>query len=301
MRVIIVHNRTAGDEVHEGDLLIRLVEAAGHTAAYFSSTDPAWEQAVSDSADLVAAAGGDGTVARVAKRLAGGRVPLAVLPLGTANNIARALGQADAPFDALIAGWRGASRRRFDIGIARGPWGTRSFLESVGAGLMAKTLAEIREGTAPHVNAHPLADGRVAAARGVFRDVLSRLRPGHIDVSADGVDRSGDYLLVEIMNFGAAGPDLRLSDGSPSDGLLDAVLVGEWHRRELAEYFSSSSAGRSSMPALPVYRARRVTLTCAGCQLHLDDTLWHRQQREAPQTWVEVSLQSGALTVLGAQ
>ena len=45
-----------------------------------------------DFGDAVIVAGGDGTVGKVAKRLAGTDVPLVVLPTGTANNIARSLG-----------------------------------------------------------------------------------------------------------------------------------------------------------------------------------------------------------------
>ena len=41
--------------------------------------------------DLVIAAGGDGTIGSVATQLAGSGVPLAILPLGTANDVARSL------------------------------------------------------------------------------------------------------------------------------------------------------------------------------------------------------------------
>jgi diacylglycerol kinase family enzyme len=50
------------------------------------------QQAVAAGAALVVAAGGDGTVRACAEGLAGTGVPLAVVPLGTANLIARALG-----------------------------------------------------------------------------------------------------------------------------------------------------------------------------------------------------------------
>ena len=64
----------------------------------FAKTNPAeggsglTRRAVAAGASLVFAAGGDGTVRACAQALAGTRIPLAIVPLGTANLTARALG-----------------------------------------------------------------------------------------------------------------------------------------------------------------------------------------------------------------
>src|SRR5690242_20037983 len=42
--------------------------------------------------DIIAAAGGDGTVRPIAQALVGSRLCLGILPVGTANNFARSLG-----------------------------------------------------------------------------------------------------------------------------------------------------------------------------------------------------------------
>lgn len=52
-------------------------------------------RAAASGVDAVVAAGGDGTVSAVASALAGGKVPMAVLPLGTLNHFARDLGMPD--------------------------------------------------------------------------------------------------------------------------------------------------------------------------------------------------------------
>ena len=85
-------------------------------------------------------AGGDGTVAGVTRRMVGRGVPVAILPSGTANNIARSLGLLKRPFEELVRGWRDARRVKLDVGIAYGPWGQRYFVEGLGAGLFAELL-----------------------------------------------------------------------------------------------------------------------------------------------------------------
>lgn len=50
------------------------------------------EEAVRSGVDAVVAGGGDGTIRAVAARLAGGPIPLGVLPVGTLNHFARDLG-----------------------------------------------------------------------------------------------------------------------------------------------------------------------------------------------------------------
>src|SRR5438046_1744525 len=52
-------------------------------------------RAVDEGGDLVVAAGGDGTVLGVLRGMAGSEAALGVMPLGTANDLARALGVGD--------------------------------------------------------------------------------------------------------------------------------------------------------------------------------------------------------------
>ena len=89
MVVTLIHNPKAGDQDESGKSLRKLLEGAGYEVRYHSAKEDGWKQALKKDADLVAIAGGDGTVGRVARRMAGRGIPLAVLPSGTANNIAR--------------------------------------------------------------------------------------------------------------------------------------------------------------------------------------------------------------------
>ncbi len=122
MRVTLIYNPDAGgDHQPSGDDLLELIHKAGHSATFHSSTDAGWEKALQEAADVVAVAGGDGMVGQVAKRMIGTRVPIAILPMGTADNVATMLGVKDRALDQLIFGWNfrpaGKIRRRQRAGI----------------------------------------------------------------------------------------------------------------------------------------------------------------------------------------
>ena len=119
-----------------------MLKEAGHRTVYQSSKTKGLNEALKKRIDLVLVAGGDGTVAKVARRLVKSRskIPMTVLPLGTANNVARTLGF-DVSVEAVIAGLEKGKTTSFDVGIARGPWGKRYFFEGAGAGLFADYLS----------------------------------------------------------------------------------------------------------------------------------------------------------------
>ncbi|TMA83666.1 MAG: hypothetical protein E6J74_35775 [Deltaproteobacteria bacterium] len=144
MRVTLIHNPDAGDgDQPSGDEILSLMRSAGYSAVYQSSKEPGWEKALEEPADIVAVAGGDGTVGKVAKRLIGKHTPIAILPLGTANNIATSLNLIDPPIEHLIAGWAIARRMKYDVGIASGPWGSTCFIEGLGVGLFGDTMSRL--------------------------------------------------------------------------------------------------------------------------------------------------------------
>jgi diacylglycerol kinase family enzyme len=134
MRITLVYNPTAGDGL-EADALSALLEEAGHTARVVSRKGN-WRDALAKPADVVVAAGGDGTVRQVAIELAGSDRPMAILPMGTANNVGRTLGLLS---DArpVIASWSRTEPRPFDLGTVHAPWGEEIVVESFGGGAIA--------------------------------------------------------------------------------------------------------------------------------------------------------------------
>jgi diacylglycerol kinase (ATP) len=126
-----MHNPKAGDAQHGKEQLMAALAKAGHHSTYQSTKERGFKKALKNPADLVLATGGDGTVAKIASKLVDSGIPLSVLPLGTANNLARALGFVASP-DEIIARLEGGKKEVFDVGLATGPWGERYFFEATG-------------------------------------------------------------------------------------------------------------------------------------------------------------------------
>ena len=267
MRVTLVHNPGAGKQAMTAGALKKLLAAQGHEVRYQSAKEKGWKKALKKPADLVIVAGGDGTVARVTRRMVGRGVPVALLPSGTANNIARSLGLVERPFEELVRGWKAARRVRLDVGVAAGPWGERYFVEGVGAGLFAGLLA--KPSKAAKAGKRP-----VEAGLRRLRIQAAKREPLEIKASLDGKDISGRYLLLEALNLRYVGPNLHLAhDSRPGDGQLDIVLVTEAERARLLYYLDHWQDNRERLAVLPSLRGRRLRMEWTGFELHIDDKL----------------------------
>lgn len=269
MRVTLLHNPDAGSGVPPEELR-RLIEEHGHAVVSVVSTKGDARRVLELPTDVVAAAGGDGTVSLAARVLAGHGVPLALLPVGTANNIATSLGLRGS-LPEVIARWAEAKRQPFDLGRARGPWGERSFIEGVGGGLIARSIVAFQQ--QPADKDRPPREELIDAVR-MHAEVLSNLKPSRWELTVDGVPLSGDYLLVAVLNIRLIGPNLDLcANVDPTDGVFSVVLVGEEHRDALDRHLQHRTQERGVSVGLSCLRATRVELT-RGDVLHIDDKVF---------------------------
>src|SRR5207237_8733142 len=92
MRITLIHNPNAGDAEHGEKQLMAALAKAGHHATYQSTKERGLKKVLKNPTDFVLAAGGDGPTAKVPSRPVDSGIPLRVLPLGPANNLALALG-----------------------------------------------------------------------------------------------------------------------------------------------------------------------------------------------------------------
>jgi diacylglycerol kinase (ATP) len=300
VRVTLIHHPGAGDDDQpDAAALQKLLQRHGHTVNYQSADDKLWAAVLDFPADLVAVAGGDGTVGRVAKKLIGRDIPLAPIPLGTANNISKTLGLTGHTLDEIVAHWHAGRLVTFDVGVANGPWGTRYFVEAIGVGLFAcaipladknKTLHRLKD-----------ADAKIAYALGMLRERLERCEPHALAMTLDGKSISGEYVLFEAMNMEFVGPNLYLApDMRPDDGLLDVVVVTTSERDKLHESLTNWQVGALHKPNLTRYRAREIELEWSGFELHFDDEAWPSSDNEAPPalSHIQINVERDALQFL---
>ena len=290
MRVTAIYNPEAGSQTVTRRRLASLLERAGYDATCVSAKGKRWKDALEDPGDLVVVSGGDGTTAKVAKRLAGRGVPLAILPAGTANNIARSLGL-DAPLDKLIARWTEAVLTPIDLGLARGPWGEELFIEAWGLGVFPRMLER-----AAALEKMPAAE---RAALGTPRhgidlmiDLVMSSTPTHWTVSLDGEDRSGEYIMLEAMNIRYIGGAMELAPtADATDGALDVIAVREDERRPFVEYLRAIHLG--SVPNREFTTpASRVEVHGAKVLAHIDDEPWPAADGDKA-----MELEAGTMTI----
>jgi len=296
MHITLIHNPGAGSTgTEDAARLIALLSREGHVVRYQSSKERGWKAALDDPADAIAVAGGDGAVGRVAKHMAGRDIPVAPLPAGTANNIARTLGLAGRPWEELVRGWEDGRIVKMDVGTASGPWGERDIMEGVGAGLFAASMAEADRSrtleTLPH------ADAKVSYTLQLLRERLAHSRPIAIEAQLDGADVSGEYLLFEAMIIPYIGPNLFLApDSEPGDGRFELVGVRENERERLREYLAHWQNGKARVPVLPSRHGKSLRMRWSGFDLHIDDKRWPKKDAPGPRDGlIEVKLE-GSLT-----
>ncbi len=91
MKLIVIHNPDAGCGDWNAKRVDTLLRDAGHTIE-IATRESDWRPLLRENPDAFVVAGGDGTVHDVVLALADRAVPIAILPLGTANNVAHSLG-----------------------------------------------------------------------------------------------------------------------------------------------------------------------------------------------------------------
>jgi diacylglycerol kinase family enzyme len=229
--------------------------------------------------------------------MVGHGVPVTVLPMGTANNFARTFGLLERPFEELVQGWEKARRIKLDMGVTKGPWGERYFIEGLGAGLFANLLARPKKKGARGGSPEDI----VVRALRRLQDMAVHCESVEVAAKLDGKDLSGRYLLFEAINLRYVGPNMFLApNGKPGDGKLDVVLVTEDERARLVEYLNKWQDNRERLAVLPTQRGERLQVEWPGYELHIDDKLYPRKSDDPEKMAgvVEARIKTAAVELL---
>jgi len=293
----LIHNPGAGDEAHSKTALLQLIEAAGYVCRYCSTKESDEWKNIDPQTDLIVIAGGDGTVKKVVnllmkKRSSIKRIPAAILPLGTANNIATSLNINGEPAE-IIRSWSSMQTTAIDVGelfhIDEKPL---FFIESFGYGLFPYLMKEMKKQGKDDIEDK---DEKMKAALQLMHSITHSYKPHYCELIIDGEDHSGEFLMAEIMNTRFIGPNLFLSPyGHPGDGRFEVVLIPGDDQRKFGAYIDSKLQDEEVTFKFVTIKAENIQIKWKGKHVHIDDEVISLKEK-AP---VHVRVQKEALVFL---
>jgi diacylglycerol kinase family enzyme len=290
----LVHNPSAGDEEHGKDALIKQIEDAGFECRYSSTKEGGWKE-IEDEIDIIAVAGGDGTVRKVVKQILQRKtkdktIPIAVLPLGTANNIAKTF-EVNDDTEEVINSWTTAQTKKVDIGLVENVPDVDFFLEGFGFGIFPYLMKEMKK--AEVLFASP--DEELKAAQKKMYEIVLSYEPKYCKLEVDGTDHSGKFLLAEVMNMKSVGPNMVLAPhADPGDGEFEVVLVPEAHKQKFADFILNKFTDVEDNYQFHTLKAKAVNISWDGTHAHADDELLKLEK----EIKVKIKINAGALEFL---
>jgi YegS/Rv2252/BmrU family lipid kinase len=255
---------------------IALTERAGHAYELASA-------AAADLVDLVIVWGGDGTINETGAALMGTQTAIGIVPAGSGNGLARALGVSRDPSTAITGALDGRVSA-IDAGVIAG----RPFFNIAGIGVDARIARLFNE--------------RAKGSRGGAPYIVIGVREGftyrgrEYAIELDGRRLTTRALLIAFANGQQYGMGAQIApEARVDDGLLDVVVVEDrsvfarfWHARHLA----TGSAHRA--PRVLTHRTSRAIVHAdAEVEYHVDGELGRAG------TAVEVEVRPAALRVRG--
>lgn len=256
---VIVNPRAArGRALRSLDPALRRLRARGAEVTVGCGTDAddalrvAREMAAARP-DALVALGGDGIAHIAVQALSGSGIPLGLVPVGTGNDLARALGvprgDPQAAADVITAG----RTRVIDVAAAAG----ERYTTVLTAGFASRVAERMYES--------PGGGGSLAYVAAVAAE-LRTFQPVPFTLELDGERWETGAMLVAVANTGLFGGGMRVCpDADPGDGLLDVCVCGAVSRSEFVRVFPRVYQGtHTGHPRVTIRRAATVTVAAPG-------------------------------------
>lgn len=229
------------------------------------------DKALADGVDALVVVGGDGMVHLGVNALAGsgaafGETPLGIIPSGTGNDMARALGlpRHDIPAAAArVLAALPAGGRLIDAGRVSSAGKTHWFAGVVSAGFDAAVNERANNWRRPR--------GQARYNLAMLRE-LATFRAIDYTVTADGERWQQGAMLISVANGQSIGGGMKVApDAVLDDGYLDLFIVRPLSRAGFLAVFPKVFSGRHvAHPAVELRRVRRVELEARGVVAYAD-------------------------------
>ena len=266
----LIYNPVSGGGVREE--LIRRIESAiadrGDCCRLFvTQAEGDGERQVRTALDAgctdIAVVGGDGSLSDAVRALADSGATLYIVPCGTGNDFARALGLPKNPYEAFMAQLDGVPSQ-IDCGAVNG----KPFINVAGTGFDVEVLRRTEE-------LKDIYPGEQAYRRALL-SILSKYEAMEMEASVDGAPFSRQRLtIVEAANGRFFGGGMKIApDAKVDDALLDVVQVGQVPRSAIPFLLPLLIAGlHVRIPVVKVRRAKSVTIRRNGMVVNIDGRL----------------------------
>ncbi len=225
--------------------------------------------AIALGTDAVVVAGGDGTVHLAVQELAGSAVPLGIVPTGTGNDFADALGVREREVSAAADVIARGETRVVDLArLTRSDGSTGYFASVLASGFDSKVNDRANAMTWPKGGSrYTIALGlEFLRLRGVPFELVLRLPDG----TSERLD--GDLVMATVGNTRSYGGRIPICpDADPADGELDVTLVRPAGRARLARLIPRVYQGtHTSLPEVVTRRITGITLASPGVTAYAD-------------------------------
>jgi len=294
-KTVLLYNAKAGSEKYSREYLINTIRSKGYDCDYLPIEKESLKQ-LPPSIDFLIVAGGDGTLRTVVsslldRKLIDKQFPIALLPAGTANNFAKTLNIAG-EIEKSISQWKNHSLKKIDIGKLYYLQGENFFLESFGYGIFPQLILQMRD---QKEELKDTAQKKTQTAFRVLHEIIHSYPAAYCSIEIDGVDHSGHFLLVEVMNTCSVGPNLNFAPfADPGDGILEVILIGEGQRSAFASYIRKKMENKEETFLPRIIKGKKIRLKWHGKDIHIDDEL----AQQAGTTETSIILREGLLEFL---
>ena len=266
----IIYNPTSGRELFKKNLpeVLQKFEQAGYeTSCHATTCEGDAIHAAKDAGirgfDLIVAAGGDGTVNEVVNGIAEleKRPQLAIIPVGTTNDFARAIGiplnNVIQAVDVILAG----EPYKIDIGKVNDHY----FINIAGGGRLTELTYEVPSKLKTML-------GQLAYyLKGM--EMLPSIRPAEVEIEYDGKLFQGEIMLFLVSLTNSVGGFEKLApDSKLNDGMFDLLILKKTNLAEFIRVASLALRGEHINDGNIIYtKANRVKVTNQDkMQLNLD-------------------------------